>query len=266
MKALFPPWRVTLLAVVILVAVGALASAQAAAQAWLVAFVFVSGFPLGALTLLMIGRLTGGRWVAAFDPELRRLAGWTPWLFLLIAPLLLAPAFAFRWAADPAGTPEGLKLYLSPLLFAVRSLVALVVWSGLGRMFAAGRPGPVAAGVGLVLHGLLLLIIPNDWMLSNRPGWTTSNLAMIAAAGQILSAAAPGPDPDPGPAGAGLGGPRRLRRGHAAGARLPRLHGLPGGLVRRPARQATASFWRGEPSPGPMRPPSPRSSGSPRSP
>jgi hypothetical protein len=184
------PWALALTAAAALDVIGALGSRHAASQAWLLGFVFVSGFPLGALALLMIGRLTGGRWVLAFEDDLRRLAAWTPWLFLLIAPVLIAPALAFRWAADPAATPEGLKPYLSPWFFALRSLIALAVWSGLGWTFGRGRPGPVAAGVGLILHGLVLVIIPNDWMLSNRPGWTTSVIAMVAAAGQILSAAA----------------------------------------------------------------------------
>lgn len=183
-------WILTLVGAAVLVVVGLAVSPPAAGQAWLVGFVFASGFPLGALTLLMIGRLAGGRWVETFGPELRRHAAWTPWLFLFIAPVLIAPALDFGWAADPSRTPDALKLYLSPGLFALRSLVALAVWSGLGLAFGRGRPGPVIAGVGLVLHALMLILISTDWVLSVHPGWTTTNMPMIAAAAEILSASA----------------------------------------------------------------------------
>ena len=228
-----PPWILALLGVVLLFVLAALVSAKAVAQAWLAGFIVVSNFPVGAVVLLMIGRLTGGRWVEVFGPELRRLAAWTPWLFLFAAPFLIAPQFVFPWAETPEKTPDLLKLYFSPGLFAVRTLLALALWSGFGLAFSRGRPGPAMAGIGLTLHGLMLVLIPNDWILSFQPGWTTSNIAMIGAAMQILSACALILILTRGPAGAGLGRPRRLRRRHGPGARLPRLHGLPGRLVRR---------------------------------
>jgi hypothetical protein len=184
------PWLLTLAAVAALVAVGVLVSAKAAVQAWFVGFVFASGFPIGATVLLMIGRLVGGRWVETFRPQLRSLAARTPWLFLFAVPMLVAPALVFAWADRPGATPDLLKAYLSPALFDLRTLLALAVWSGLGLAFSLGRPGAPVAAVGLILHGLLLVVIPNDWLLSLRPGWTTSDIAMIGAAIQILSAAA----------------------------------------------------------------------------
>jgi hypothetical protein len=185
-----PPWILALLGVVLLFVLAALVSAKAVAQAWLAGFILVSNVPVGALVLLMIGRLTDGRWVEVFGPELRRLAAWTPWLFLFAAPFLIAPRFVFPWAETPGKTPDLLKLYFTPGLFALRTLVALALWSGLGLAFSRGRPGPATAGIGLTLHGLVLVLIPNDWILSFQPGWTTSNIAMIGAAMQILSACA----------------------------------------------------------------------------
>ena len=72
----------------------------------------------------------------------------------------------------------------------MRTLLALALWSGFGLAFSRGRPGPATAGIGLTLHGLSLVLIPNDWILSFQPGWTTSNIPMIGAAMQILSACA----------------------------------------------------------------------------
>jgi hypothetical protein len=190
MKPLRAPWILALAGVVLLLVLAALVSAKAVAQAWLAGFIVVSNAPVGAVVLLMIGRLTGGRWGEVFGPQLRRLAAWTPWLFLFAAPFLIAPQLVFQWAETPEKTPELLKLYLSPALFAVRTLLALALWTGFGLAFSRGRPGPAAAGIGLTLHGLALVLIPNDWILSLHPGWTTSNIPMIGAAMQILSACA----------------------------------------------------------------------------
>ena len=183
-------WVFALAGVVLLLVLAAVVSAKAVAQAWLAGFIVLSGFPIGAVALLMIGRLTGGRWAEVFGPELRRLAAWTPWLFLFAAPFLIAPRLVFQWAETPEKTPDLLKLYFSPALFAVRTLLALGLWSGFGLAFSRGRPGPAMAGLGLTLHGLALVLIPNDWILSLNPRWTTSNIAMIGAAMQILSACA----------------------------------------------------------------------------
>lgn len=190
MKPLRTPWILALAGVVLLFVLGFLVSAKAVAQAWLAGFIVVGNFPIGAVVLLMFGRLTGGRWLEVFGPQLRRLAAWTPWLFLVAAPFLIAPHLVFQWAETPAKTPDHLKVYLSPGVFAVRTLIALGIWSGLGLAFGRGRPGPATAGVGLMLHGLLLVIIPNDWILSLHPGWTMSNIPMIGAAMQILSVCA----------------------------------------------------------------------------
>lgn len=184
------PWLLALAGVVLLFVLGFLVSAKAVAEAWLAGFIVVSNVPIGAVVLLMIGRLTGGRWTEVFGPELRRLAAWTPWLFLFAAPFLIAPQLVFRWAEAPSKTPDHLKVYLSPAVFAVRTLVALGVWSGFGLAFSRGRPSPAAAGIGLTLHGLMLVMVPNDWILSLQPGWTTTNIAMIGAAMQILSVCA----------------------------------------------------------------------------
>lgn len=190
MKRLLPLWILALAGVVLLLLLATLTSATAVAQGWLAGFVVVSSVPIGAVALLMIGRLTGGRWLEVFGPELRRLAARTPWLFLFAVPFLVAPQFVFQWAEAPGKTPELLKLYFSPWLFAARTLLALALWSGFGLAFSRGRPGAATAGVGLMLHGLLLVLIPNDWILSFQPGWTTSNIAMIGAAMQVLSACA----------------------------------------------------------------------------
>jgi hypothetical protein len=184
------PWILALAGVVLLFVLAGLVSAKAVAQGWLAGFIVVSGIPIGAVVLLMIARLTGGRWAEVFGPELRRLAAWTPWLFLFALPFLVAPQLVFRWAEAPEKTPDLLKLYFSPALFAGRTLLALALWTGFGLAFSRGRPGPATAGVGLTLHGLMLVLIPNDWILSLQPGWTTSNIAMIGAAMQILSACA----------------------------------------------------------------------------
>src|SRR5665213_2471458 len=48
------------------------------AAGWLLALTYISAFPIGSLALLMIHRLTGGRWGEALEPFLRPLSRTTP--------------------------------------------------------------------------------------------------------------------------------------------------------------------------------------------
>ena len=71
-------WRAAglgMLAAVLLLAWAVLAPSQAIAAGWLIGFLFWLGIAVGALTLLAIHALTGGRWGLAARPALRARGG-----------------------------------------------------------------------------------------------------------------------------------------------------------------------------------------------
>ena len=164
---------------------------QAAARGWLAAYAAWSGIPIGSVVLLLIHRLTGGRWGEVLSPVLRPAAGLTPLAALAFVPVGIALASLYPWAADPGHAPPGVALlYLHPTAFLARSTVALVAWSLAGLVVAAGRGGPLFAAGALLLHGVLISVIAVDWVLSLEPGFVSSVFAAGVAIEQVLAALA----------------------------------------------------------------------------
>ena len=102
------------------------------ARAWLVATTTLMGLPLGAMVLLMLFVLTGGRWGAAARPALTAMAMTLPAMLLLFLPLLGAiPALLPFVAATPDTLPErvvGKLTYLAPGWIVLRTLVVFALW------------------------------------------------------------------------------------------------------------------------------------------
>ncbi|MGY2049811.1 hypothetical protein [Methylobacterium sp. JK268] len=164
---------------------------EEAARLWLAATSAWSGIPIGSLALLLIHRLTGGRWGEALGPVLRPAAALTPLAALAFLPIALALSSLYPWAADPSQAPPGVAaLYLHPAAFLARSVIALVLWSVIGLVVAAGRGGPLFAAIALLLHGVMISLIAVDWVLSLEPGVTSSAFAAGFAVEQLLTALA----------------------------------------------------------------------------
>ena len=181
------PLLVATAALVALVATG-LAAPALALHGWLIGFTLVAGAPLGALALLLIHALTGGRWGEAHRPALLGVARATPALIVLVLPLIVGARATYPWAADPATAGAGVaRLYLNPLAVGLRSVVGL----GLLSWFAwriGRRPGRLEAGVGLVVYAIFVNAAATDWLLSLAPRFTSSAFGAQIIVGQILTA------------------------------------------------------------------------------
>ncbi len=194
---------------VLLVMIG-IAAPRATLHGWLIAFAFLGGFPLGALALMMIHRLTGGRWGEAARPVLAAATAALPLTLLLVLPLLLGARLAYPWAADPSSAGSGVAaIYLNPWSVGLRSLVGLFVLCLFGRMLVARRLGRLGAGFGLCAYALFMNLASYDWLLSLAPRFTSSAFGAQTIVAQILSAlclaALFGRAPDDDPAWADLG-------------------------------------------------------------
>lgn len=174
-----------------LLAAWLLVPTAALARGWLVAFAFYSGLPIGSVVLLMIHRLTGGRWGEAIGPVLRAAATATPLAALAFVPLALALPAVYPWAADPGAAPASVaRLYLYAPWFLLRAGIALLGWSVLGVVFGRGHGGALLAGLGLAFYGLTISLVAVDWFLSLAPHFVSSAFASMIAIEQILAALA----------------------------------------------------------------------------
>jgi hypothetical protein len=161
------------------------------ARGWLLAWLVWSAVPVGSLVLMLIHRVTGGRWGEALAPALRPAAALMPLAALAFLGVAFSLPTLYPWAADPGAVKPGIAaLYLDPALFDLRAAVALVGWSVLALLCRAGRCGPLAAALGLSFYGLSISLVAVDWILSVEPHFTSSAFAAGIALHQILAALA----------------------------------------------------------------------------
>ena len=180
---------VLLAAVVVLVLLGWFTPIQPLLRGWLVAFAIFSAIPIGSMIWLLIHCLTGGEWGFAAAPVLRPAAAMTPWLVLVFVPVLTGLDQIYPWAADPAAVPADVAhWYLNAPAFVIRSLIALVGWSFLAVMFAAGCRSRLLAGLGLAFFGLTVSLVAVDWYLSLEPHYVATAFASMIAIQQLLAA------------------------------------------------------------------------------
>lgn len=174
-------------------AIVAVFAPRIAAAGWLAGFVFWSQIPVGSLLLLMIHRLTGGRWGEAIYPALASSARAVPLLFLLIIPVFIAIPALDPWSHRTGDVkPDVLAYYLNIPFFISRSLIAIIGWSVLALLLprTAGRLGQFVAAVGLVFHCVIISLVSVDWVLSLEPPFISSSFGASMAITQLIAALA----------------------------------------------------------------------------
>ncbi|GEP09048.1 hypothetical protein [Methylobacterium gnaphalii] len=164
---------------------------EALARGWLVAWIVWGMVPIGALVLVMIHVLTGGRWGETLAPVLQPATALVPLAAIAFIGVAAGLDADYPWAAGTgAAKPDVLRLYLNPPLFLLRAGVTLLGWSMLAVLCLTGRCGRLAAGLGLSFYGLTISLVAVDWILSVEPGFNSSAFAAEIALHQILAALA----------------------------------------------------------------------------
>lgn len=158
-------------------------------RGWLAAFVWLTMIPIGALTLLLVSRLTGGGWSITLAPVLESAARGVAGAALIAIPVLIFSAVLYQWQASPL-TPKSLTgAYLTAPLFALRSVIAFCIWTLLAWLPGL-RATSLGAGIGLFVLAVLINIIPVDWIVSAEPGFHSSDFGFGFGVEQVLTALA----------------------------------------------------------------------------
>lgn len=177
----------------VLLIVAALLDPKVAAAGWLIGFVFWAEVLLGALTLAMIHRLTGGRWGEIAAPVIEPAAAAVPILIILVIPVFVSIPTLYPWSHQPAAVKtDVLTYYLNVPSFVVRTMVALIGWSALAIFLPRvnGRSGQFLSGQGLVFHALLISSVSIDWYLSLEAPFTSSSFGASVAIASLVAALA----------------------------------------------------------------------------
>ena len=171
---------------------GAFFHLRDAAGAWLFGFVLVAGVPVGALSLKLIGRLTGGVWYSSLEPTLTALSLLIPVVGIGAVPVLLSASLLYPWVSSGAHDPSVGTFYLNAPLFVLRTIVAFAGWSilALDLLPSEGQRGRIVAGLGLVFHAVVTTFLAYDWLLALTPGFTSSAFGTETIIVWMLSALA----------------------------------------------------------------------------
>ncbi len=162
--------------------------------AWLAAFVFWIAIPLGALTLVFVHDLTGGRWMITARPVLQVAIATMPLATLAFLPVLAGTEHLYEWAR-PGHAPLSNEFYLNRPFFVARFVIDAVLWNGLAayalwvpRDDREGAGGLAwASGLGLLALAYSFTFASIDWLLSLEPKFWSSIFAMITGAGAFVT-------------------------------------------------------------------------------
>lgn len=178
---------------------GGFLDARVLFAAWLTAALVAIGFPLGAMTLLMIHGLTGGRWGQAMKPPLRATVATLPAALILMIPVAIRPDLVFPWVLPADALPEVVRAklaYLNVPFFLIRFALCAVIWLGLAAFilkWTDAESDRMVSGrgfaIGLVLQAAAVSVFSIDWMLSLDPELTSTIYGMLEASAQVLGAA-----------------------------------------------------------------------------
>ena len=181
---------VTLIAALVLAA-GRLGAHPSLLRGWMVASAIWSCAPIGSMTLLLIHRLTGGRWGFLAAPVLRLLAAMMPLVAIAFVPVLAGLTEIYPWAATPSHIkPDVTFWYLNQTSFISRAAIALIGWCILGLVFASRGGGQLLAALGLVFFGFTISMVAVDWFMSVEPHYVSTAFASMIAIQQLLAALA----------------------------------------------------------------------------
>ena len=174
-------------------------------RSYLVAFLFWLGFPLGALGILGIQYVTGGRWGVVIRRVLEASVRTLPLLALLFVPIVLGMHNLYEWTHESIVAHDEILQkkagYLNEQFFLARAALYFVVWLVLAFFLCRwsreqdDSPGEAVdrrlqfLGRGtLVLYALTMTFAAVDWAMSLDPHWFSHIFGVRMIGGQVLTA------------------------------------------------------------------------------
>lgn len=172
---------------------GAIIDPTAFFPAWLAAFCYWLSLPLGALALLLIHNLTGGKWETVARAPLEAAAATMPLFILAFLPMLPGLHDLYSWTR-PQPSPLPNHWYLNLDFFGLRAALYFVVWNFFAawqlRRGPGATPSQALSGIGLILLGVSVTWASIDWIMSIEPDWFSSIFGMMVGSGQFVLALA----------------------------------------------------------------------------
>jgi hypothetical protein len=197
---------VGLLAIVVC-AIAALFDPAQFYRAYLIAYLFCLGVPLGSAAILMVYHLTGGAWGFLIRRILEAAMRTLPLLVVLFVPIGFGLRFIYPWATASASSlgehPTSKEIYFYAPFFWARQVVYFVLWLGIGYLLSTwsrrqdetGDPGILTrlgrfGAIGLILYGISITFASVDWVMSLELKFRSTIFGPLFASGEIVLAQA----------------------------------------------------------------------------
>ena len=176
-------------------------------HAYLVAYMFAIGVPLGSLGLLMLQYVSGGAWGIVIRRILEAGTRLMPVAFLFFLPIAFSAHTLYEWT-NPEIVHASASLtakapYLNLPFFYIRAAIYFAVWGWLAyKMNAFSRAQDEAganaeaianrairlSGPGMLLFVLTTTFASFDWMMSLDPEWYSTIYGLVVLVGQLIHA------------------------------------------------------------------------------
>lgn len=159
---------------------------------------------VGALGVLMLQYLTGGRWGVLLRRPAEAAVRTIPLVALLFLPVVFGIHSIFEWSHAEVLAHDKLiahkQPYLNPTFFTVRGVLYFVIWAAMGMMLLRWSrqldehvDGWVQlrmrklSGIGLVILALTATFASVDWMMSLEPHWFSTMYGISFIIGCLLA-------------------------------------------------------------------------------
>jgi hypothetical protein len=197
-------WLVIGLVAAVASAAGWFLSNQQFLRGYLIGYMLVLGFSLGAMALLMLGHLTGGNWWMIGRRVMEAAIGNIPLLTILFLPIWLGRYNLYIWL-DPAyvATHHAVAAkgaYLNDHFWTLRAVIYFAIWNlwafqlRRGSLQQDGDNSPRVwqrlktwSAPGLLVYGLTITLACTDWIMSLDPAWYSTIFGMFFMISEMLS-------------------------------------------------------------------------------
>jgi len=184
--------------------VGAFLDRRQFFQAYLFAYLFWTGIPLGSLALLMLQHLTGGHWGLVIRRVLEASSRTIPLMALLFVPIVVGAGYLYPWTSHEVLSENPVLMekakYLNLTFFSIRAVIYFAFWYAVAYFLNAwslkqdstadrqlAKKMRVLSGPGLVFFVVTVTFAAIDWGMSLTPEWTSTIYGLIYVAAWALS-------------------------------------------------------------------------------
>lgn len=184
--------------------VGSLYEPGLVIRSYLAAFVFWAGLALGALGVLMMQYVTGGRWGRILLRALTSAALTLPLLAILFIPIAIGTSLIYPWTDQAlmgsAADLQQKQFYLNFPFFVGRQIAYFVIWIGFAWLLARWSKTWIKteqpryqwrlehlSAVGMFVMAATVTLAIVDWVMSLEPQWYSTIYAVVYISGEMLA-------------------------------------------------------------------------------